>query len=123
MRYINRFFSGMVLFLVIHMTYASSFVNTWVNQETNRPEITRIDVIDSKEVKQIQVFASCAESVCDWGVVKASESEGGFNAVYEFGFKTVQLELSPLDDRLQVSIFTDYHDGRPSTRNDYTLSR
>lgn len=117
-----------ILFLVVITVFTgcggttpseNNFYGFWVNEDTDTPSITKIDIQKIGDSIYVYIWGKCYPTDCNWGAETTDipdAVDGILNLVWNQGFaiKTQELILSS-DGRLKVITFCHFTDnsGRP----------
>lgn len=77
---------------------ASEYLGIWVNEDDQSRGLTTVNISNDSGLLQMQVQASCSPQDCNWGTTVFSfDSLVPINPSFDFGFKTVDLEIQLID--------------------------
>jgi hypothetical protein len=97
----------------------SDFYGFWVNEDTDTPSITKVDIQKIGDIIYVHMWGKCYPIDCDWGIETTNifdAADGTLNLVWDQGFSIKTQELILLSDgRLKVITFCHFTDnsGRP----------
>lgn len=97
----------------------NNFYGFWVNEDTDTPSITKIDIQKIGDSIYVHMWGKCYPTDCDWGAETTDISDavdGILNITWDHGFAIRTQDLILLSDgRLKVITFTHFTDnsGRP----------
>lgn len=106
------------------------FLGYWVNEDTNTPSITKIDIQKNNNLLEIYMWGKCHPTDCDWAAMNNpggpatttvdDADDGVLNIVWYPDFAIKTQEITYLGgDRLEVYTFTDFYPDDIYGREDY----
>lgn len=108
-------------FKLVPLESKNNFYGFWVNKNTSKPSITKVDIDKVGNIMLVRIWGKCHPTDCDWGIETtdiSDASDGTLNLVWDQGFAIKTQELILLsDERLKVKTFCHFTDN--SGRTDY----
>ena len=108
-------------FKLVPLESENNFYGFWVNKNTGKPNITKVDIDKVGNIMLVRIWGKCHPTDCDWGIETtdiSDASDGTLNLVWDQGFAIKTQELILLSDgRLKVKTFCHFTDN--SGRTDY----
>jgi cytochrome c biogenesis protein CcmG, thiol:disulfide interchange protein DsbE len=97
--------------LLAQATSSDPLAGTWINENSQTPDVTQVVVRRENNRSIVHVWGSCTPTDCDWGEADAELWNGIPMAIWKHGFGTVRMQLIPLPDGRMLLVYrTEYHD-------------
>ncbi|NAY93501.1 hypothetical protein GTQ34_16460 [Muricauda sp. JGD-17] len=101
----------------------TEFIGLWVNENSERPGITKCKISFENNRYIVQMWGSCTPQDCDWGKNKTDGVEKGankFELLWDSGFAESTVTYELVEDKLKLTNKRHFKDD--SGRPDYTTT-